>query len=109
MDEDQRPEEQDDIRGIEFEWYPGKAEMNLRKHGVSFEEASTIFGDRRLLTVPDVEHSYDEERYLAIGMSEQGRLITLIFTNRDDRIRIISARLSESWERREYETTNEQG
>src|SRR6185437_986523 len=102
------PEERDDIHAIEFEWYPSKAERNIRKHGVSFEEASTIFGDRRLLTVPDVEHSDDEERYLAIGKSEQGRLITLIFTDRSERIRMISARLSEPWERREYEAINEQ-
>ena len=109
MDEDQGPEERDDVSRIEFEWYPSKAERNLRKHGVSFHEASTTFGDRRLLTVPDVEHSLTEERYLAIGKSEQGRLITLVFTDRDERIRLISARLSEPWARREYEATNEQG
>ena len=93
---------------LEFEWHPVKAASNFRKHKVSFVEASTIFGDERVLVVPDREHSYDEERSLAIGRSEQGRLITMCFTERGERLRIISARLAERWERREYENASKQ-
>jgi uncharacterized protein len=96
-----------DIGALEFEWHPLKAAANLKKHAVTFEEARTIFGDRRVLVVPDREHSYDEERSLAIGRSQDGRLLTMSFTDRGGRIRIISARVTESWERREYERANE--
>jgi hypothetical protein len=108
MKDDPGSQDRDNIAGLEFEWYPAKARENFRKHGVSFEEAITIFGDPRLLTAPDIQHSSEEERFLAIGRSEQERLITLIYTERDERIRIISARLAEKWERREYEIDNEQ-
>jgi Ribonuclease toxin, BrnT, of type II toxin-antitoxin system len=81
MEDGQGPEERDDIHGIEFEWYPSKAERNLRKHGVSFEEAATIFGDRRLLTVPvsmkndtwqsgDLNKDGSSRWYLPVAMSE---------------------------------------
>ena len=92
-----------DIRGIVFEWYPPKARGNLEKHKVSFEEASTVFADGKLLEVPDREHSEEEPRFIGIGCSEQGRLLFVNYTVRDERIRIISARQAESWERREYE------
>jgi uncharacterized DUF497 family protein len=92
--------------GIQFEWHPFKAAMNLKKHKVSFDEARTIFGDKKNLVIPDREHSYDEERSLAIGMSDQGRVLVMCFSEREERIRIISARLAERWERREYESAN---
>jgi uncharacterized DUF497 family protein len=95
------------FEGIEFEWHKLKAEANLKKHKVSFDEAMTIFGDENALVVPDREHSGEEERNLAIGLSTQGRLVTLCFTERGQKLRIISARLGERWERREYEDANE--
>ncbi len=97
----------DGIQNLEFEWHPLKAAENLKKHKVSFEEAMTIFGDKRHLEVPDCEHSLDEMRYLAIGRSVKGRILTLIFTERGTKLRLISARLAEPWERREYETSSE--
>jgi hypothetical protein len=97
-----------DIGGLEFEWHPKKADANLKKHKVSFEEAKTIFGDPNVLVVPDLVHSVGEERSLAIGRSGDGRLLIICMTEREDRLRIISARLAERWERREYENANEQ-
>ncbi|MGA9072219.1 MAG: BrnT family toxin [Terracidiphilus sp.] len=95
-----------DIRGIDFEWYPPKAQSNLKKHKVSFQEASTIFGDNNRLEVPDREHSEEELRFIGVGRSDQDRLLFVNFTVRGDKVRIISARQAESWERREYEIGN---
>ena len=97
-----------DISSMLFEWYPPKAASNLRKHGVSFEEAGTVFGDKKIAEYPDREHSEDELRYLAIGRSELGRLLLVVYAPTELGIRIISARLAERWERREYEIANEQ-
>jgi len=91
-----------------FEWHPVKAASNLKKHKVSFEEASTVFKDTRRIEVPDQWHSDDEQRYLGIGRSIQGRILRIYYTFRAMKIRIISARLAERWERNEYETGNEQ-
>lgn len=107
MGPEQGKSEREDAGKLEFEWHPIKAASNLKKHKVSFEEAMTVFGDKRHLEVPDREHSYDELRYLAIGRSNQDRLLTLAFTERGSKIRIISARAAEPWERREYETGSE--
>jgi uncharacterized DUF497 family protein len=107
MDLDQGDRDDGNLSGLDFEWFPLKAAANLKKHAVSFDEAKTIFGDKKHLVVPDRVHSYEEERYLALGRSDQGRLITLCFTERDSRLRLISARLMEPWERREYEIANE--
>lgn len=96
-----------ETRKLEFEWYPPKADANLKKHKVSFDEAKTVFGDERHLEVPDIEHSNDELRYLAIGRSIKGRILTLVFTERGAKIRIVSARVAEPWERREYENRDE--
>ena len=96
-------EDRDNIDDIKFEWHTPKASANLKKHKVSFDEAKTVFGDKRHLVVPDRAHSYEEERGLAIGFSERRRLLTMCFTERKGRIRIISARLAEPWERRIYE------
>ena len=95
-----------DIRGIVFEWYPPKAVSNLKKHKVSFQEASTIFGDKNILDLPDREHSEEELRFIGIGRSDRDRVLFVNFAIRDERIRIISARKAESWERREYEVAN---
>jgi uncharacterized DUF497 family protein len=88
----------------EFEWDPYKAAANLQRHGVSFEEAATVFDDELALTVPDAAHSYDELREFTIGVSRTGRLIAMAHTLRGDRIRIISARPAERRERRQYES-----
>ncbi len=77
---------------MRFEWDPQKAKINLRKHRVAFTEAATVFGDPLSITVPDPDHSMDEERLLIIGQSQQGRLLIVAFAEREDRIRIISAR-----------------
>ena len=95
-----------DIRGIVFEWYRPKAQGNLKKHKVSFQEASTIFGDTNILELPDREHSEGELRFIGIGRSDRDRLLFVNFTVRGDKIRIISARRAQSWERREYEIAN---
>ncbi len=76
--------------GLIFEWDKKKAASNLRKHGVSFEEAATAFGDRLSLTVPDPDHSRGEERFVLIGLSAAGRLLVVAHTERLDTIRIIS-------------------
>jgi uncharacterized DUF497 family protein len=95
-----------DIRGIVFEWYPPIAQSNLEKHKVSFREASTIFGDKKMLELPDREHSEEELRFIGVGRSDRERLLFVNFTVRGDIIRIISARQAKSWERREYEIAN---
>ena len=88
---------------MEFEWDPRKAEINLTKHGVSFTEAGTIFGDELSITVPDPDHSIDEDRYITIGWSERRRLLMVSHTDRGDRIRIISARELTKSERKIHE------
>ncbi len=89
-----------------FEWDPRKAEINVRKHGVSFTEAGTIFGDDLAITVPDPDHSIHEERYITIGWSNGRRLLMVAHTDRGDRIRIISARELTQSERKIYEEEN---
>ena len=89
--------------GLSFEWDPVKADVNLRKHGVAFDEASTIFGDPLARTRFDPDHSDQEDRFVTIGFSAEGRLIIVVHTDRDERIRIVSARLASGRERREHE------
>ena len=89
---------------MEFEWDPQKAVKNLRKHGVSFNEAATVFDDPLSITVLDPDHSEDEERYIIVGMSKRGRLLIASHTERSNRIRIINARELDRDEREEYET-----
>jgi uncharacterized protein len=86
-----------------FEWDPAKAEANARKHGVTFAEASTVFGDPLSSAIPDPDHSGGETRYLLLGRSNAERLLVVAHTERADRIRIISARLATRNERRNYE------
>ncbi|MBK8431466.1 MAG: BrnT family toxin [Chloroflexi bacterium] len=88
---------------LKFEWHPRKAAQNKRKHGVSFEEASTVFADPLSASASDPEHSYDEERFILIGYSDKNRLLMVSHTERYDRIRIISARELTPLEREEYE------
>ena len=88
---------------MEFEWDPKKAAQNLRKHGVSFHEAVTVFGDLLGITVADPDHSVDEERCITVGMSEGRRLMIVAHTARGERIRIISARELTRTEREVYE------
>ena len=86
-----------------FEWDAQKAAINLKKHGVSFQEAKTVFGDRLSLTVADPEHSESEYRFIDIGFSESGRLLVVSYTERGTKIRIISSRLALPAERMLYE------
>ena len=86
-----------------FEWDPKKAESNARKHGVTFEEASTAFGDPLSLLMSDADHSLNEERYLVLGMSNQQKLLVVAFAERPPRTRLISARRATAAERRRYE------
>jgi hypothetical protein len=88
---------------MEFEWDPKKAAKNSKKHKVSFAEAATVFGDTLSMTVPDPDHSTDEDRYITIGLSDKRRLLLVAHTERKDRIRIISARELTRAERQAYE------
>jgi len=86
-----------------FEWDPEKARANVRKHGVSFEEAATVFGDDEAWTYPDDIHSIAEVRLIMIGMSHRERLLTVSYTYRGENTRIISARNALPPEKRLYE------
>lgn len=88
---------------MKFEWNPEKAAKNFRKHGVAFSEAVTVFGDFLSITFPDPDHSFEESRYITIGLSNRGRLLMVAHTDRGDRIRIISARKTTRQERKFYE------
>jgi uncharacterized protein len=87
----------------EFEWDDEKASSNLKKHDVSFEEGATIFNDPLVATISDPDHSKEEERYVSIGISVQGRLLVVLHTERDERIRLISCRKATNTERKAYE------
>lgn len=76
---------------MEFEWNPDKATGNLEKHGVSFQEAVTVFNDPLSVTFPDPNHSIGESRYIIIGISRFGQLLIVAHTDRLERVRIISA------------------
>ena len=90
---------------MDFEWDPAKAESNQRKHGVSFAEAVTMFGDPLELTVSDPDHSEGEYRFLSLGRSLEGRLLVVSYTEREqNRLRIISARPATSAETSRYES-----
>jgi uncharacterized protein len=90
-----------------FEWDESKADANRRKHQISFEEAKTIFSDPLSLTIADPLHSQDEERYVDVGLSSQGRLLAVVYTERRTMIRLISCRRATQEERRAYEETRE--
>ena len=89
---------------MKFEWDPKKAASNLAKHGVSFVDASTVFGDPLAATIPDPAHSQDECRFVTLGLSASGELVVVVHIERDDRMRIISARFATPAERKRYES-----
>ena len=90
---------------MDFEWDPVKAESNERKHGVTFAEAVTIFGDPLELMISDPDHSEGEYRYLSLGRSVEGRLLVVSYTEREqNRLRIISARPATPAETSGYES-----
>ena len=90
--------------GLRFTWDQRKAAANRRKHGVSFEEAATAFGDPLSLTIPDPEHSQAEDRFVLLGQSARQRLLVVVHVERAaDEYRIISARTATRTERRQYE------
>jgi uncharacterized DUF497 family protein len=86
-----------------FEWNQNKALQNIIKHNVSFEEASTAFRDKLSITISDPLHSENEDRFVLLGYSINNRLLVVIHTDRNDRIRIISARPATKNERKKYE------
>src|SRR5436190_14670018 len=86
-----------------FEWDHAKAQQNLSRHGLSFEEAATIFDDPSILSLPDDFHSEEEDRNLSFGLSQAGRLLAMAWTLRGDTIRIISARSATPREQTRYE------
>ena len=88
---------------LTFEWDEVKAKENLMKHKVPFDEGKTVFNDPFLLTYPDVDNSETEERYVNIGVSAKDRILVLIHTERQGKIRIISCRKATARERRDYE------
>ena len=86
-----------------FEWDPRKAVENARKHGVTFSEAMTAFSDPFGLTIHDPDHSLDEQRFLHLGSTRTGKIVVVAHVLRGDNVRIISARVATSTERRTYE------
>ena len=88
---------------MRFEWDPAKAAANLRKHGVTFDEASTVFGDTLSVSGRDLEHSVGEARFVTFGLSSTGRVLVVCHTDRGSDIRIFSARPAIRKEKRIYE------
>ncbi len=89
---------------MRFAWDPEKAAANRAKHGVSFDEASSVLGDLLATTVPDPEHSVGERRFLTTGMSNQQRVVIVWHADEEDAIRVIGAREATRRERRIYES-----
>ena len=88
---------------LTFEWDQTKEETNQAKHGISFEEAATVFGDPLSITIPDPVHSESEHRFVLVGVSTRGRLLVVTHAQRRHNIRIIGARLTTRRERKSYE------
>ena len=88
---------------LNFEWDDRKAASNLAKHGVSFDEGKSVFDDPCYVDFYDPDHSYEEHRYIIVGISQQQRLLVVSYTERGDIIRLISARLATRKEQRLYE------
>jgi uncharacterized DUF497 family protein len=93
---------------IRFEWDARKARRNLQKHGVGFDEASTVFADTLSITIPDPEHSDEDERWVTMGFSHRQRMLVVVHTEDDEQqiVRIINARPADPEERREYEESH---
>jgi uncharacterized protein len=89
--------------GFEFEWDPKKAEENLKRHRVAFDEALTVFADPLARIFDDPDHSTDETREIIVGHSEKQRLLLVSFTERPPKVRIIGARKATKRERKDYE------
>lgn len=87
-----------------FQWDPEKAVSNVKKHGVSFEEAVSVFADPLAVTIDDPDHSIGESRFLTIGQSVLYRYVVVSHTERDGQVRLISARFATRQERRSYES-----
>ena len=87
----------------QFEWDEEKEKLNIRKHGISFEEAVSVFEDSFSLTIYDPLHSIDEDRFIDLGYSSKGRLLVVIYTERGNRIRLISCRKATNQEKISYE------
>ena len=88
---------------FKFEWDNQKAATNLRKHGVSFDEAVSVFGDAMALTFSDTEHSEEESRSRTYGQSTRGRLLVVVHTERRNNVRIISTRKATRYEKNIYD------
>ena len=86
-----------------FEWDPEKGKRNIAKHKVSFEEAATVFGDRLSITISDPLHSIKEHHFVTIGRSAQNKILVVVYAERGDNIRLISARRATRVERKQYE------
>jgi len=93
------------MSGITFEWDPNKASSNIKKHGVSFDEAQSVFFDSYARLIPDPESSFGEERFIILGKSNEFSTLVVCHCYRepDDNIRIISARKADKFERKQYE------
>jgi hypothetical protein len=90
-----------------FEWDEEKAKANLKKHRVGFDEATTVFTDPFSITIHDPDHSADEQRYIDIGSSDEGRVLLVVYTERGSTIRIVSCRKATPSERKLYEEGND--
>ena len=88
---------------MKFKWDSQKADSNLKKHGVSFQEAASVLGDALSITYYDPDHSVREHRFITVGMSRSGRVLMVAHTDRGDNVQIISARKTTRKERRYYE------
>jgi uncharacterized protein len=89
---------------MQFDWDPEKASVNLAKHGISFETALQVFDDPLFLTFADLDHSFQERRFLIMGELPDGRLLVVSYTDRDPQTRLISARFATRQERKTYES-----
>ncbi len=89
-----------------FEWDQNKSDKNEKKHGITFEEAKTVFNDRYSITIDDPDHSDDEYCYIDIGFSSEGKIIVVWYTERNENIRIIGSRKAIRTERKAYEKKN---
>jgi hypothetical protein len=91
------------VSRLTFEWASSKADLNRQKHAVTFEEAATVFGDFLSRTVPDPDHSLEENRFVTVGLSVRQRVLVVVHTDRGARIRLVSARKANRRERFQYE------
>jgi len=91
---------------LKFEWDGNKADLNIKKHGISFEEASTVMSDTLSITIPDPLQPANEERLVTIGQSDKHHLLVVVHTERCDVIRLISARQASAHERKRYEKSH---